>query len=78
MYIYSRIMRDIIWTIIVVWLILKVISIFKSFSNRTQQPSSSQEQQQNFNPDKSPKDLESAIRNRMNKEGEYVEFEEIK
>jgi len=78
MYIYRSIMRDIIWTIIVVWLIFKVVSLFRSVGHKTRPASAQQAPHESQHSSKHPKDLESAIRNSMNKEGEYVEFEEIK
>jgi hypothetical protein len=72
-------MRDIIWTIIVVWLIFRIVSVFRSAGKRTQQHGhSGSTSNADFNAAKPQKDLQSAVRKSMNQEGEYVEFEEVK
>lgn len=76
-------MRDIIWTLIVVWLIYKLVDIFKpspkkSFANNTSNQNTQNYQSQdraNFTAKKDPKDV---IQKSADKEGDYVDFEEIK
>jgi len=70
-------MRDIIWTLIIIWLIYKVVDVFKATKAKKSYVKNPVNEQQNTNP--SPKkDIHSAIQKHMNKEGEYVDFEEIK
>lgn len=70
-------MRDIIWTLIVVWLVYKLVEIFKTSANKktaNDNPTNTMDA-----PTRAPKkDLHSAIQKHMNQEGEYVDFEEIK
>jgi hypothetical protein len=79
-------MKDIFWTIIVIWLIYKLVDIFRSAGtkkkyayqqneNYTNTTSNAQSQQSaTF----TKKDVKSALQKRADKEGEYVDFEEIK
>jgi len=75
-------MRDIIWTLIVIWLIYKLVDIFrgstkKSFVNNSssQNTQDQQSQSSNFTTKKVPKEV---IQKSADKEGDYVDFEEIK
>lgn len=76
-------MRDIIWTLIVVWLIYKLVDIFrgstkKSFANNSSNQNTTNNQTNtstNFSTKKDPKDV---IQKSADKEGDYVDFEEIK
>lgn len=76
-------MRDIIWTVIVVWLIYKLVEIFKALNVKksyiNNQPG---EQQSHTSHNKTTghgnKDIKEAVRQHINKTGEYVDFEEIK
>jgi hypothetical protein len=65
-------MRDVFYTIVVVWV---VIQIYKSFvrpkSNQTQRNTSRQEGDVTIN-------TNTKNNNRNNDQGEYVDFEEIK
>jgi hypothetical protein len=78
-------MRDVIWTIIIIWVVYKIIGIFRSSSakktvifnkyethNHTtqQKPEGSVTVEKNAKDDKSPKANST--------DGEYVDFEEIK
>lgn len=76
-------MKDIIWTIIVVWLIFKVIDLFKmatvkrSYVNHPQQEQPAEpecKKKGNTHVDS----IKDAVRQHINKTGEYVDFEEIK
>lgn len=76
-------MRDIIWTIIVVWLVYKVVDVFKSSaakhaSANTHTYSSSEQSQSSHGPSHSEKDIKEAVKKHLNKEGEYVDFEDVK
>jgi hypothetical protein len=72
-------MRDIIWTIIIVWLIYKIVGLFKNNTTKTSfsdQPNN--HQQTNTAPHSDKKDIKKALGKHLNKEGEYVDFEELK
>ncbi|MBA2611712.1 MAG: DUF4834 family protein [Bacteroidetes bacterium] len=76
-------MRDVIWTLIVVWLIYKLVDIFKSSPKKSYVNNSANQNMQddqtntsaNFTAKKVPKE---AIQKSADKEGDYVDFEEIK
>jgi len=78
-------MRDIIWTLIIVWLIYKLVDIFKGSSkkssfagnNSTAQNGQNQSYQSNT-AYASKKDSKEAIQKSADKEGDYIDFEEIK
>ena len=76
-------MKDLIWTIIVIWVIYKLITVFKTISiQRTN--STYQNEKENLNntnqklKNPSKKEIKDAVQKHMNKEGDYVDFEEIK
>lgn len=69
-------MRDIIWTIIVIWLIYKLIDVFKAISVKKAPVRSHAQPAQPLHHSK--KDLQKAMRNHLDKDGEYVDFEELK
>ncbi len=77
-------MRDIIWTLIIVWLIYKLVDIFKgsskrSFAGNNSNSQSNQNQTYNSNTNyTSKKDTKEAIQKSADKEGDYIDFEEIK
>jgi len=78
-------MRDVIWTLIVIWLIYKLVDIFrgstkKSFANNsTSQNQGSQNQRtENTTNFSSKKDSKDVIQKSADKEGDYIDFEEIK
>lgn len=72
-------MRDIIWTLIIIWLIYKVVEIFRSASatrsaaNHAQGPEAS-----DIHRSAPKRDIKKALKKHLNSEGEYVDFEEIK
>lgn len=68
-------MRDVIWTAIVIWLIYKIVSIFRNQSSK-KNPFRNEETDQTIHPH--DQEIKEAIRRHVNKEGEYVDFEEIK
>ena len=70
-------MRDVIWTIIIVWLVYKIIGYIKTVSNKKSQISGS-ENYQNSNTSIPKKDVKSAIKKGTATEGEYVDYEDIK
>ena len=69
-------MRDIIWTLIGIWLIYKVVDMFKNLGSKKSFVDNQHSNQHRTTTTK--KDIHSALKKHMNKEGEYVDFEEIK
>lgn len=76
-------MRDIIWTVIVLWIIWKVYDAFKTMSKPKTQPQGFNNTQQSYN---QRKEGEVKIENFAQKnkshfkesDGEYVDYEELK
>jgi hypothetical protein len=73
-------MRDLIWTIIIVWLVWKIWEMLKSFGNvHLHKNEQHQHQHHHYH---SNNNSQSKTTDRKNKipdsEGEYVEFEEFK
>ncbi len=72
-------MRDVIWTLIIIWLVFKLIDVFKSVSRKKAfvdtENDSGQNGYSNFKSNK--KDIKKAVQNHLNNEGEYVDFEEV-
>ena len=70
-------MRDLVWTLIIIWLIYKLVDFFKSNPVKQNYTNS---QSGSYAAKTSPlkKDIKGAVQNHVNKEGEYVDFEEIK
>lgn len=77
-------LRDVIWTIIIVWLIYKLVDIFKGSSKKSYAGNNSNTQNnqgQNYNSNtnySAKKDTKEAIQKSADKEGDYIDFEEIK
>lgn len=77
-------MRDIIWTLIVVWLIYKLVDVFKAVSSPKKEMHSASQQRTAQSTAStqahthSERDIKNAIQKHLNKEGEYVDFEEVK
>jgi len=72
-------MRDIIWTIIVVWLIYRVVDIFRISAAKRTAGNNQFGDQTNPHPGSKPeKDIKNAVKKHLNNEGEYVDFEEVK
>lgn len=76
-------MRDIIWTLIVIWLVYKVVAVFKTASAKKSSTNANHNnfsEGQNFNSASSQpeKDIKAAVKKHVNNEGEYVDFEEVK
>ncbi|MBX3163448.1 MAG: hypothetical protein KF900_03130 [Bacteroidetes bacterium] len=71
-------MRDVIWTIIVIWLLVRLVNLFKTnkqSATGNRQYETSNEQAASSH---SEKEIKNAVRKGINEEGEYVDFEEIK
>jgi hypothetical protein len=73
-------MRDVFWTIIVIWLIYQLVNIFKGAGqkkkyvyNNSQAGTDKSSTQPSIK-----KDVKSAIKKHADKEGEYIDYEEIK
>ena len=76
-------MKDIIWTLIVVWLIYKIVELFKAATVKRSYVNNQTQHSKNSSQDKkggshTNRDMKDAIRRHVNKTGEYVDFEEIK
>ena len=78
-------MRDIIWTVIVVWLIYKVVDVFRAstakraFDPNTQSHGDPQNRTHvHQHVSKPEKDIKNAVKKHLNNEGEYIDFEEVK
>jgi hypothetical protein len=63
-------MRDIIWTLIIIWLIYKIIGLFKG-----KEPGKTFV---NHNAENKRQSQNTSTKDPLDKEGEYVDFEEIK
>jgi uncharacterized protein DUF4834 len=77
-------MRDIIWTLILVWLVYKVVDIFRlstskrAAGNADRYSQSQQNTAETHTAPRNEKDIKGAVKKHLNNEGEYVDFEEIK
>lgn len=72
-------MRDLIWTLIVIWLVYKLVAIFKT-NNKTNNSEFFEENRtrRSTNNSSTKKDLKGALNKHLNNEGEYVDYEEVK
>jgi len=68
-------MRDFIWTLIIIWTIYQLSSIFRN-RKRTEKTESSKP----FTSKQTPSEeyVKNTLRKASNSEGEYVDFEEVK
>lgn len=74
-------MRDVIWTIIVIWFVYKLVEVFRSFSAKKQEYNAANTQantKNSYSTANSDENIKDAVRKHLNKEGEYVDFEEVK
>lgn len=77
-------MRDIVWTLIIVWLIYRLVAMFKSASpkkvafGRENNSFDSHSNSQTNTHSHSSNDIKKAVKKSADKEGEYVDYEEIK
>ncbi len=76
-YLSLHYMRDLIWTVIVIWVVYKIVDVFRSI-NQKKNPAYQQERSQNANSPTPKKDLKSGIQKMAEKDGEYVDYEEVK
>jgi len=75
-------MRDVIWTLIIIWVIYKIIDVFKntkqkSFSNNQSFNSYKTPQSENANNYSTKKEPKVNVKKNIDKEGDYIDFEEI-
>ena len=70
-------MRDIVWTVIVIWLIWKFLDMFKNVSKPKNQPIHNNYQHQNEGDVRIEKNVKHKSHFNTNS-GEYVDYEEIK
>jgi hypothetical protein len=71
-------MRDLIWSLIIVWLIIKVVEIFKG-SSAKKNVSAGPELHHNHRATPPPTEKKGGRSERISdNEGEYVDFEEIR
>jgi hypothetical protein len=79
-------MRDIIWTVIVIWIVWKLYDAFTSFGKQKSRTAYSQPNTQQNNYQQTNKEGEIRIDNKGDQksshfkpdDGEYVDYEEIK
>lgn len=77
-------MRDVIWTLIIVWLVYRLVAMFKSASpkkvvfGQENHSFGSQNNSQANTHSHSANDIKKAVKKSTDKEGEYVDYEEIK
>jgi hypothetical protein len=67
---FTALMKDIIWTLIIVWFIFKIVALFKK-------KSINEPVRENHDSPKQTKINSEKIRSAVNSEGEYVDYEEI-
>lgn len=73
-------MRDIIWTIIIIWVILKIIGAFRSFSSAKRKVHENSGHSQDYTQNTNQTHTSSTPKKGELKSdaGEYVDYEEIK
>lgn len=73
-------MRDIIWTLIIVWFIYRLFELFKGVKQKNYVYSETRRDQAHYKAQTAqPKrDVKSAVNRSVDKEGDYVDFEEVK
>lgn len=68
-------MRDFIWTIIIIWVVYKLIDVFKNVSQK--KTYAFQQERSQSDKSLSKKDVKSAMQKGAEKEGEYVDYEDL-
>ena len=71
-------MRDIIWTIIILWIIFRIINVIKNTAIKKAPINPINFGQSSDRNNQPQRDLKTAIQKHLNNEGDYVDFEEIK
>jgi hypothetical protein len=67
-------MRDLIWTIILIWLAYRIFSAFQSFSTKKEKDTTVSNPANSGTRDEK---IKSAAEKSLNTEGEYVDYEEL-
>ena len=71
-------MRDILWTIIGIWVLWRIIDAFRSFSSKTK-VSQNSGSNQNYNQNQSNTHNSQPKKGELKSDaGEYIDYEEIK
>lgn len=72
-------MRDIIWTLIIVWVAFRLFSVFRTIG-RGSRREAARPGNATDSPDQSRTEAarREALQKHLNSEGEYVDFEEVK
>ena len=68
--IFVRLMRDLVWTLIIIWLAWQFVNIFRG--------SAAKRQRSSFEGPRNQKPSASERQRKLDTEGEYVDFEESK
>jgi|JI7StandDraft_1071085.scaffolds.fasta_scaffold18541_4 hypothetical protein len=73
-------MRDVIWTLIVIWLVYRLVGLFKSPAGKNRDTTASAGSSNDTHHQHAQQDssIKKAVQKHLNNEGEYVEFEEIR
>lgn len=73
-------MRDVVWTLIVIWLIYRLVDMFKKKPTQEQnhQNSNTQFNTNSEKPSTVEEKIKNALHKQIDKEGEYVDYEEVK
>lgn len=70
-------MRDLVWTVIAIWLVYRLVDLFKSVKIKSVNRPSETHQATNTSYQHSEKEIKKAVRKRINEDGDYVDFEEL-
>lgn len=79
-----KMLRDLVWTLIIIWLIYRLVAMFKGTSqkkvafgkdNNSYESNTSNQTHTQAHTDT---DIKKAVKKSTDKEGEYVEYEEVK
>ena len=73
-------MRDIIWTVIIIWVIWRIIEAFRTVSNASRNAQQNAGNSQNYGQNKSQNNHSAPPKKGELKSdaGEYIDYEEIK
>ena len=73
-------MRDIIWTVIIIWVIWRIISAFRTVSSASRRVQNNDRNQQNYGNDTyQTKENAHPKKGELKSDaGEYVDYEEVK
>jgi hypothetical protein len=71
-------MRDLIWTLILIWAAYRIFSMFRIGPAAGRQPRDGSAASSPMPPVKDDMSKKEALKKHLNTEGEYVDFEEIR